>query len=389
MLSSRSSLPTITDGFAARAAAARHGAGFLDLTLANPTLAHLEYDAERLKGALDAGDWLAYQPDSLGRLDARTLLAEHFMRSSALRRGAAPTPQQILLTSSTSEAYSNLFKLLCDPGDSVLVPEPSYPLFAELARYDSVELVPYRLAYDGAWHLDVDSLRRSKQARTRAVIAVSPNNPTGNCLKRTELDALMQLGLPIIVDEVFAGYLHTDVEEGCSGWAAQNGLVFVLDGLSKWAGLPQAKLAWTIVQGDPHLRALALERLEFIADTYLSPNGFVQAALGGLLAAAERTHDSIHTRVCSNLAALDRLLVGSAANRLHLEGGWSSVLRLPGVLPENEWCERFLELGVGVQPGWFFDFGFEPTIVISLLPPAADFELAIGKLLAAVEVACR
>jgi alanine-synthesizing transaminase len=391
MFSSRTAIPEATNWYTARwARAAEESPLFIDLTQSNPTRVGLPYDELRLRHAVANADWLTYRPESRGATSARERLARHFAVSGVHRAGRVPDPEHLVLTASTSEAYGYLFKVLCDPGDSVLVPEPSYPLFEELARYDCVQLLPYRLLYDGAWHIDFDSLRRARRADTRAVLVVSPNNPTGSCLNASQLTALHELGLPLIADEVFADFCAHPAAESCSAWSSSDrGLVFILDGLSKWAGLPQCKLAWTVVAGEPAQRDNALRRLEFVADAYLSPNGFTQAAIGELLEAGRVTNRALKQRLAVNLMRLDHSVTGSVVTRLHYEGGWSAVLRLPAVLDEQAWLERCFAAGVGVQPGWFFDFGFSPVVILSLLPEPAVFQAGVERLIALVELACR
>jgi alanine-synthesizing transaminase len=388
MFSERTFVPG-SNWYAQRLARARASAEFIDLAASNPTQVALPYDAAALRGALADAAWLEYQPESLGLLAARREVSQHFAKSGMHRVGPAPDPDQLLLTASTSEAYALLFKVLCEAGDSVLVPEPSYPLFSELARYESVQLISYKLGYDGAWAIDLDSVRRARRADTRAVIVVSPNNPTGNCLTRSEFSALQALELPLIVDEVFADFVTAPVADAQGDWTAvTQGLVFVLDGLSKWAGLPQVKLAWTVVVGDPELRQQALQRMEFVADAYLSVNGITQNAVHGLLRAAVPINAALKQRLTRNQEQLNRVLQGTAITQLHREGGWSVVLRLPSFLDEQAWLERFFDCQIGVQPGWFYDFSGGPFVVVSLLPEVEQFGEGMRRLAQEVEAAC-
>jgi aspartate/methionine/tyrosine aminotransferase len=279
--------------------------------------------------------------------------------------------ERIVLTASTSEAYGFAFKLLCDPGDEVLVPAPSYPLLEHLAQLEHVRLRPYRLAYDGAWHVDLESLRCARTPRTRAVVVVSPNNPTGSYLKLSELGAFSELGLPVVSDEVFARYpLVQDPERATSALAIEGVLVLALGGLSKLAALPQMKLAWMLLGGPNSAVSEARARLELIADCYLSVAAPVQLALPALFEATRVTAAAIGARARENLTALRSELAGSAASVLHVEGGWYAVVRLPRVASEEEWVVGLLEKeGVLVQPGWFFDFSDEPYVIVSLLTP--------------------
>jgi hypothetical protein len=294
---------------------------------------------------------------------------------------------RVVLTASTSEAYAFLFKLLCDPGDEVLVPVPSYPLFEHLARLESVRAVPYRLAYDGAWHVDLASARVATTPRTRAIVTVSPNNPTGSYLKRTELDALASLGLPIVSDEVFAGYpLRDDATRAASALdAAGAPLVFALGGLSKLAALPQMKLAWLVAGGEPARASAALARLEVIADAFLSVGAPVQHALPALLATRGPVERAIRARTRDNLASVRAAVTGSAATLLDVEGGWYATLRLPRTRTEAEWTLGLLEEeGVYVHPGHFFDFEDEAYVVVSLLTQGDTLRDGMRRLVARV-----
>jgi hypothetical protein len=357
----------------------------LDLTVANPTTAAIPYDRAAILAALASPAALVYAPSPFGLTSAREAVARDLSSY-----GPAVDAARVVLTASTSEAYAFLFKLLCDPDDEVLVPRPSYPLFEHLARLESVRAVPYRLAYDGAWHVDLPALRDAVTPRTRAIVTVSPNNPTGSYLQATELAALAALGLPIVSDEVFARYplrpdragerrAPTALEaEGAS-------LVFSLGGLSKLAGLPQAKLAWTAVGGEPARVAQALERLEVIADAFLSLGTPVQHALPGLLASRTVTEGAIAERTRTNLGGLARAVAGSAVSLLDAEGGWYATLRLPRTRGEEAWALAFLEEdAVHVHPGHFFDFEDEAYVVVSLLTPEATLREGTQRILARV-----
>jgi aspartate/methionine/tyrosine aminotransferase len=355
------------------------GAEILDLTESNPTRAALPYDPSAILASLSAPASLVYEPASFGLPAARETVARHLHLAA----------ERVLLTASTSEAYAFLFKLLCDPGDEVLVPVPSYPLFEHLARLESVHAVAYRLAYDGAWHIDLDSVRAGRGPRTRAIVVVTPNNPTGSYLKKDELAALSALGLPIVSDEVFAGYAlrpEPDRRRAQSALAAEGGLVFALGGLSKLAALPQMKLAWTAVGGEAALVQAALARLEIIADAFLSVGAPVQHALPALLASRTRVEAAIVARTRDNLGFLRGALQGHAASVLDVEGGWYATLRLPRTRPEEDWALAVLEQDdVYVHPGHFFDFESEAYLVVSLLTPPAVFREGVGRLLARVD----
>ncbi|MFO0567273.1 MAG: pyridoxal phosphate-dependent aminotransferase [Polyangiaceae bacterium] len=343
----------------------------VDLTLSNPTDAGLPYAGERIRGALGGPDVLHYEPAAFGLELARQAVVEELGRD-----GICLVPERVLLTASTSEAYGYAFALLCDPGDAVLVPAPSYPLLDHLARLASVRLVPYRLAYDGAWHIDVPSLRQAMAAeQPKAVFTVSPNNPTGHCLKRSELEALEELALPIVSDEVFARYpLKEDRARVKSALEATRTLVLALGGLSKLAALPQLKLSWMLLGGPDALVEEARARLEVIADAHLSVAAPVQHALAELFTATRETVEAIRVRTRGNLERLRGLARDAPLSVLDVEAGWYAVLRVPRVLSEEDWVIELLsQARVRVQPGYFFDFVEEPFLVVSLLCPEDSF----------------
>lgn len=352
------------------------GAPLLDLTQSNPTRCDLPYAREEILRALGDPRGLEYEPAPSGLLASRRALLD-------LTQPVRLEPRQVVLTASTSEAYGFLFKLLCDPGDVVLAPQPSYPLFEHLALLEEVRLRPYRLEYDGAWHIDLDSVREALSPRTRAILLVSPNNPTGNYLKRSELDSLTDLGLPLICDEVFADYPLAEAPPATavSALSAREGLVFTLGGLSKLAALPQLKLGWIFLGGAARLWQEALARLELITDTYLSVSTPVQHALPRLLELRAKTSDALRARLRDNLEALRLACAHTAVTPLFVEGGWYANLRLPAVRSEESWVLELLDVeGVLVQPGWFYDFASEPFFVISLLTPQPVFAAGVRRL---------
>jgi len=359
---------------AVRARRAR-GLPVCDLTESNPTRTTLPYDRARIVTALADARALSYEPHAFGLESAR--LAVRDLQREA---GFDVALDRILLTSSTSEAYGFLFKLLCDPGDEIVIPRPSYPLFEHLATLENVHTSFYDLAYDGSWHIDFDSLRRALNQRTRAIVLVSPNNPTGSFVKRDELTRLAEFGLPLISDEVFSAF-----ELGASPRRARSvleleperALVFALGGLSKHAALPQMKLAWACAHGPEPALSEAFARLDLIADTYLSPNAPVQLALPELIAATAAVRAALNSRIARNLATLTTAFAGSAASPLFFEGGWYATLRLPSVLNETSWLLTLLsEDGVLTQPGFFYDFVEGPVLVLSLI--TEEHELALG-----------
>jgi alanine-synthesizing transaminase len=361
------------------------GAPLLDLTISNPTEALADYPHQGIASAYGAIEDFTYRPDPAGDLAARSAVAEYYRA-----RGIDISPERLLLTASTSEAYALLFKLFCDPGDEVLAPLPSYPLFEYLAAFESVRITPYRLRYDGSWFLDLASLRESISSRTRALIVVNPNNPTGSFLKQDEAEELARVasehGLPIISDEVFMDYaiapsaasLRTLIGAGPN-------LTFSLNGLSKAAGMPQMKLAWIAISGPEAECTAARQRLELLADTYLSVATPVQCALPRLLQIGASIQQQIADRLGENLIAMHTLLANSPAHPLPVEGGWSAIIRLPRTNAEETWIACLLEeRDVIVQPGYFFDMETEAYIVVSLLTAPEVFAESIRRIEAAI-----
>lgn len=339
----------------------------LDLTESNPTRAGFEYPREEILDALADPRALRYDPDPRGLLSAREAVASYY--------GNIPV-SRILLTASTSEAYAYLFKLLCNPDDEILSPRPSYPLFEFLARLESVRVVQYPLRYDGVWHIDFDALERAITSRTSAIVVVNPNNPTGSFLKRDEWARLQRLGVPILSDEVFSDYAFSEDDARVQSLTGgSEALTFSMSGLSKIAALPQMKLGWIVASGPGH--EVALERLELIADTYLSVATPVQIALPRLLAASAGVRPQILDRTRANLALLRRSTVP-----LHVEGGWYATLQVPRTRSEEDWAMALLERrDVLVQPGFYFDFESEAFLVLSLLTPPDVFAEGVRRLL--------
>jgi alanine-synthesizing transaminase len=357
------------------------GLPVLDLTASNPTRCGFEYDAEAILGALQSSAALDYDPNPKGLLRAREAVAGYYAG-----HGAAVDPEHIFLTTSTSEAYSFLFRLLCDPGDEVLVARPSYPLFDFLADLDDVRLVPYPLFYDYGWHLDPAALRERITPRTRAIVVVHPNNPTGHYTKAAERVVLEEIcaefGLALIVDEVFLDYPLEGAVERSFSIGEHPALTFVLSGLSKVAGLPQMKAAWVGCFGPEPILAGALDRLEVIADTFLSMNAPVQWAMWDWLTRRESIQGQIRARTRQNLEVLDAVFpAGSQAGRLVAEAGWYAVLRIPVVARDEETVLRLLgEHGVAVHSGDFFGFGESGWLVLSLLSEYQEFTSGINEI---------
>ena len=360
------------------------GAKILDLTESNPTRAGFDYPGEEILAALADRRSLIYEPTPAGLPAAREAMAAYYEA-----RGYAVDSEDILLTSSTSESYAWLFKLLADPGDEILVPRPSYPLFEFLAQMESVKVVHYPLVHHDGWSIDIDALAGAVTARTRAIVVVNPNNPTGSFVKRQELEKLTALsaerGLALIADEVFADYsFGEDSERVRSLIGVSEALAFSLSGLSKIAGLPQLKLGWMVMSGPAAECEHVRERLELIADTYLSVATPVQHALPELLAAGANVQHQIADRVRGNLDQLRAALgQNSSGQILDVEGGWYATLRVPRTCSEEEWCLELLERdGVLVQPGFFYDFESEAFLVLSLLTPTEIFRSGVERIAA-------
>jgi alanine-synthesizing transaminase len=357
----------------------REGAEILDLTQSNPTQASLFYP-RTLVHAFEDDRLLRYDPMPAGMREAREAVARYYAA-----RGTAVEPERILLTASTSEAYAYLFKLLTDPGDQVLVPRPSYPLFEFLAAMESVQVRSYPLVYHGRWTIDLDALGSAITDRTRAVILVNPNNPTGSFLKREELARLLELCSPseiaLISDEVFSDYAFGDDPDRVPTLAGiDSGLAFSMSGLSKIAGLPQMKLGWIVAAGSPHLRQRAMERLEWVADTYLSVGTPVQCAAARLLEIGESIQRRIQTRTYENLQ-FTRQAVTGGASLLAVEGGWYIVIQVPQIRTEEEWAlELLIRCNLLVQPGFFYDFESEAFLVLSLLTAPEVFREGLNRL---------
>jgi alanine-synthesizing transaminase len=359
------------------------GSEVLDLTESNPTHAGLAYPQAEILAALADASALQYHPSPRGLDSAREAVTSYYRH-----RGTQIQSGNVLLTASTSEAYAYLFKLLTNPGDEILAPRPSYPLFEFLAGLESVNIRQYPLRYDGVWHIDFDALEQAITPRTRGIVVVNPNNPTGSFLKRTELDALdslaAQRGIAILSDEVFRDYAFAEDGDRVSTLAGnRRALTFSMSGLSKIAGLPQMKLGWIVASGPNRedARYQAMDALELIADTYLSVSTPVQVALPRLLALSGGILSQIRERTASNLVRLRESVHGTAATLLRTEGGWYAVLQVPRTRTEEEWTLKLLdESNVLVQPGFFFDFESEAFLVLSLLPEPATFTEGLARL---------
>ena len=359
------------------------GKKLLDLTESNPTRCGFKYDPGLLS-ALANGRGLAYDPHPKGLLAAREAVCGYYRQC-----GAEVDPEHVILTASTSEAYSYLFRLLCDPGDEVLAPAPSYPLFEFLASIQDVKLVSYPLVYDHGWQIDLHGLSEAITTRTRAILVVHPNNPTGSFVKPAEMEILDSLcrerELALVADEVFLDYAHDGVARPSFSIPRQ-ALTFTLSGISKMCALPQMKLAWIVASGPPELARDALARLDVIADTYLSVSTPLQLALPEFLARRDDIQRQVKEGVAANLAELGRQIAEQeSVRRLDVEGGWYAVLRVPATRPDEDLAIELLEQrSVIVHPGHFYDFPGDGYLVVSLIAPVDLFAVAIRRVLTGV-----
>jgi aspartate/methionine/tyrosine aminotransferase len=359
------------------------GLPIADLTASNPTRCGFAYPADLLDALADPHA-LDYDPQPRGLLSAREAVCAYYRAHNV-----SLTPEQIILTTSTSEAYSFLFRLLCDPGSEILIPQPSYPLFDFLAALDDVRLVSAPLVYENGWQIDAEGIRRAITPQTRGLVLVHPNNPTGHYTKPWEAEELARLcrdsGLSLIIDEVFLDYTFGAASQSFAlGPAFAPGLagvpVYVVSGLSKIAGLPQMKAAWIAATGPQRDQALA--RLEIIADTFLSMNAPIQWALPAWLEGRSAIQDQIRSRVALNLAVLDQAVATvEAVQRLAVEGGWYAVLRIPALQPDEQTVLELLDRSVWLHPGYFFGMPESGWLVLSLLAPPSEFSNGVATLI--------
>jgi len=354
----------------------------VDLTASNPTRVGLEYASEIILQSLAQPESLQYRPEAKGLLAAREAVAAYYHHQNA-----KVSPDRIVLTTSTSEAYAFIFRLLCDPGDEILVPAPSYPLFQFLADLQVVTLVPYPLIYDHGWQMDLRGLEQKLTERSKAVIVVHPNNPTGSFVKPKEMRALCWLcshrHMAVVADEVFLDFAFDGVRRRTS--AKNTGaLTFTVSGLSKIAGLPQMKASWLVTSGPEALAAEAIARLDVIADTFLSMSTPVQLALPTLLEQRRAFQHQLQVRLRANLKELDRQLAKQTLiTRLDVEGGWYVVLRVPATRSDEDLAIELLEKqSVLVHPGHFFDFPEDGYLVLSMLPSREEFRSGVERILA-------
>lgn len=365
-------------------ALARHratGQPLLDLTISNPTECGLTYEEGAMLEALRNPQALKYEPSPRGLLVARQAVSEYYAE-----RGVSVGVDDIIMTASTSEAYSYVFRLLCNPDDEVLVPAPGYPLFDFLADIEDVRLVRYPLVYDYGWQIDFDALEHAITPRTRAIIVVHPNNPTGHFTRRPEIQRLNTIGaarrLALIVDEVFLDFCLGQ-EKPLSFAGSRDALTLTLSGLSKICGLPQMKAAWIAVSGPQVVKREALARLEVIADTYLSPSAPVQLAMPAFLLQRRAFQKQLMARLERNLAEMDhQLALQKVCSRLDVKGGWYAVLRVPATRSDEQLALALLEeKGVYVHPGHFYDFASDGFLVVSLISRESEIAKGLKSLL--------
>jgi alanine-synthesizing transaminase len=360
--------------------ALRSGHKILDLTISNPTRIGIDYNESVILDALKNSKALDYDPQPKGLRSARESVAEYYSCGSV-----RPDPENIILTTGTSEGYSFIFRLLCNSGDEILVPKPSYPLFDFLADLEDVRLVPYALIYDHGWQIDFHSLQQACNEKSRAIVLVNPNNPTSSFIsaqEKTQLNAFCaEHDLALIVDEVFLDYA-LDSTQKSSFVTNADVLTFTLSGVSKVSALPQMKLAWIVASGPGAKVNAALQRLELIADTYLSMNAPVQFAAPVLLEQRRSIQPQLMQRIRVNLAELDRQLAGQrSCSRLEIQGGWYAVLRIPATRSDEDFAIELLRShSVFVHPGHFYDFSNDGYLVLSLIVPEREFCEGVSKL---------
>jgi len=384
MFSHRTNWPLHPNAFTHALADVRaSGQELIDLTVSNPTQAGIQVEPEQVLAALADPEVLQYDPQPLGLLQAREAVCRYYRESHEI---FDLDPEHLVLTASTSEGYSHVFRLLCNPGDEVLVPRPSYPLFEFLADLCDVRLVPYPLLYDHGWQIDFDSLYKAATAQSRAMIVVHPNNPTGSYVSGSEAQALnafcADYNLALIVDEVFLDYAH-DGAPRPTFVANNQALTFTLSGLSKISAVPQMKLAWIAITGPEIHAAPARARMEIISDTYLSPNAPVQVAAPVLLEQRKHIQPILLDRLRVNLVELDQQLAGTpSVTRFVVDGGWYAILRVPVTQSDEELVLDLLrKVGVIVHPGHFYDFPAEGHLVLSLITEPHSFSVGVLRIL--------
>jgi alanine-synthesizing transaminase len=367
---------------------AKSGTEILDLTISNPTRTGLHYNAEEILNALIHPQALDYDPQPKGMLSARQAVSDYYREQHG---EFEVNPESLILTTSTSEGYSYVFRLLCNTADEILVPKPSYPLFEFLADLQDVKLVPYPLLYDHGWQIDFPSLYKSVTHHTKAVVVVHPNNPTGSFVSASETETLnsfcVEEDLSLIVDEVFLDYAHDGVPRPTFAGNEQ-ALTFTVSGLSKISALPQMKLAWIATSGPEEKQRQAVARLEVIADTYLSMNAPVQLAAPVFLRQRKDIQPLLLDRLRANLEELDvQLAKQTTCRRLQVEGGWYAILRVPVTRSDEELAVELLKkCKVAMHPGHFYDFSGEGHLVLSLITTCEQFREGVSRVLKFIDI---
>ncbi len=363
----------------------KEGKVVIDMTLSNPTRAGFTYPYARIRDAISAASFAVYSPEPKGTPEARAAVCRYYEA-----RGQMVAPEDVIITASTSEAYSFLFRLLADPGDKILVPGPGYPLFDYLLRLDGLQPVSCRMRYSQGWWYDFDPAVVNESVK--AVIIVSPSNPAGNYIHGDEWELIVghcaRKGIALICDEVFYEFPHKGVEPGVDLAEETGALSFVLNGFSKTAGLPQLKMSWIVARGPMKLKQEALQKLELISDTFLSPSTAVQGASEAIFSLAPEIRRQIHLRTSGNLAFLEKTIRDSSIECLQAEGGWSAIIRLPGIMGCEEWSVRLLDKHhILTHPGSFYGLEGGSYLVLSLLPEMNIFREGVFRLMKAVSLA--
>jgi len=372
----------------------QNGRAILDLTETNPTKSGFSFPFTEILSSLSHSENIFYSPNPKGNLQARETICNYYTA-----RNISVSPEQIILTSSSSEAYSLLFRLLCNVGDEVLIPKPSYPLFEYLAEINDVQTKYYHLEYDGSWKIDVENIKENISEKTKAIILVNPNNPTGSFVSNEEREKIFsiayQKSISIIEDEVFADFRFQILARSAGGLdfrlhkppsSNHKPLTFLLNGISKTLALPQMKLGWIVIDGDDELQREAIARLEILADTFLSVNTPIQNALPELLLFRKEIQEQILLRIKSNYDLLQRIMFNSQCSILNGEGGWSGIIQIPKIVSDEQFAIKLLQQeNVFVHPGHFFDFEKDGYIIVSLLPQKEIFEEGIMRLKKFVE----
>lgn len=359
------------------------GESIIDLTESNPTKVGLNYSCEKTLKPLYNIKNLEYSPDPKGLLDARESICKFYEKN-----GVFLEPENLLLTSGSSDAYNYIFRLITNPGDEILVSAPSYPLLSYLSQLNDINLKYYKLIYDGEWHIDFDSVKKSLSPRTRIFVCINPNNPTGSYIKRDEYEQISEIALQnnlvIISDEVFWDYnIISDMSSIISFSNCHDVPTFTLNGISKLLALPQMKLGWIVINGPASFRLSAMNRLELISDTFLNVNIPSQNALSKWFETMQNVFNELSERIRKNYDyLLNNINTNIPLQLFNVEGGWNAILRLPNIYKDEEWVEIFLKKsGVYVHPGYFYDFEYESCIVLSLIINPSKFQEGVNNLI--------